>query len=76
MLTRANATTTPVHLSSAWARRDRLASGLSQTPGWVANWARPIPVLRFVNLGEFEAEPEQPVLLVDRPGAGKAEPLP
>ena len=54
----------------------RQARGLSQTPGWVANRARPISVLRFVNLWKSKAEPEQPVLLVDRPVTGEAEPLP
>ena len=53
-----------------------IPTGLSRTPGRVANRARSIPVLRFVNLRKSEAEPEQPVLLVDRPGADKAEPLP
>ncbi len=52
---------------------DALDKGVSQTPTWVANWAWPIPILRFVNLRKSEAEPEQPVLLLHLPGTGEAE---
>ncbi len=35
-----------------------IVKGLSQTPGWVANVGRLIPVLRFVKLRKSEAESE------------------
>src|SRR3982751_6381182 len=47
---------------------------MSQTQE-AARWAVAALVLHFINLGETEAEREQPVLLAHRPGARKPKAL-